>query len=228
MPDLSYSIERTGKSRAFPGSHAFIDGATAEGAVLVLLGPAGDARRIAPRRAAVLVELGTECLATYERDEDPPASSNLVGFARWRLGASAPSDLIELVAGRTTHPDALDAAQAVFEAAGFTVSRCADRAGRIVDRLLRPQFNLALTALDDGLATAEDMDLCLKLGLGYRQGLLAPLLDSGLAEHHDVTRALFEIYGQSQYAPPRLAVVARHKAGKVQLSDVSAAREAGE
>ncbi|MFG1187690.1 MULTISPECIES: 3-hydroxyacyl-CoA dehydrogenase family protein [Xanthobacter] len=228
MPDLSYSIARTGESRAFPGAHAFIDGATAEGAVLVLLGPATAARCSAPERTAVLVELGTECLAAYEREEDPPASSNLVGFARWRLGANPPSDLIELVAGRTTRPDALDAAQAVFEAAGFTVSRCADRAGRIVDRLLRPQFNLALTALDDGLATAEDMDLCLKLGLGYRQGLLAPLLGSGLADHYDVTRALFEVYGQAQYAPPRLAVVARQKADKAEPSHASLLREAGE
>lgn len=228
MPDLSYSIARTGESRAFPGTHAFIDGATAEGAVLVVLGPERAARCHAPERTAVLVELGTECLAAYERDEDAPASSNLVGFARWRLGANAPSDLIELVAGRTTSPNALDAAQAVFEAAGFTVSRCADRAGRIVDRLLRPQFNLALTALDDGLATAEDMDQCLTLGLGYRQGLLAPLLRSGLADHHDVTRALFEVYGQAQYAPPRLATVARQKADRAAPSPAPLLREAGE
>ena len=93
--------------------------------------------------------------------------SNVLGFARYRNGSDAPSPLIELVRQPNTKPEAIAAARAVFEAAGFTVVVCADQAGRIVDRLVRPKYNAALRFLDEGLATAKDMDLTCRLGLGY-------------------------------------------------------------
>jgi 3-hydroxybutyryl-CoA dehydrogenase len=140
--------------------------------------------------------------------------SNVLGFARYRNGADPPSQLIELVRQPRTRPEAIAAARAVFEAAGFTVVVCADQAGRIVDRLVRPKYNAALRFLDEGLATAKDMDTTCRLGLGYPDGPVERVERGGLAYHHDITRVLFEVYGTSAYAPARRAVVAKQREGR--------------
>jgi 3-hydroxybutyryl-CoA dehydrogenase len=98
----------------------------------------------------------------------------------------------------TTDRTAIDAARAIFEAAGLIVSWCKDRPGRIVDRLIRPQFNLALRAIDNDLATPDDLETALKIGLGYRRGLLNMVMDSGLELHFERTSALFETYGEAK------------------------------
>jgi 3-hydroxybutyryl-CoA dehydrogenase len=211
---LAYSIRRDGESNSFSDAPDFVSGASDEGEVLFVLGKAGPAACRAPDRAAVAVELGTECLEDHA-DAELDGPDNIVGFARWRLGRNEPSQLVELVKGPRTSDAAVAAVTTVLEGAGFAVAVSADRAGRIVDRLIRPQFNLALQAVDDDLATAEDLDLCLKLGLGYRRGLLGPLVDGGLESHHDISQALFEAYGQPQYAPARRAVVAKRRAHDV-------------
>ena len=212
MSGLQYSIHRYGESRSFPRSDPFLDAASDDGDVAVLIGaPLPDPRSMGDKRC-VLVELGTECLAEHTGGCDEPGSSNVVGFARWRLGDNAPSKLVELVVEPGVKDDAVAAAREIFAASGFVVSVCADRAGRIVDRLIRPQFNLALRALDEGLATRGDLEQCLKLGLGYRAGLVEPLMASGLEHHCAVTETLFRAYGQAQYAPGRLALVAEARA----------------
>lgn len=205
----THSIQRHGASHSFPVDHPLLAAARDDGEILLLLGKPDIDRTQTGTRAAVAVELGTECLSVHTGGCDAPESSNVVGFARWRLGDNPPSNLIELVVETGTKANAVAAVRAVFEGAGFVVSVCADRAGRIVDRLMRPQFNLALRAVDDGVASPADLEQCLKLGLGYRNGLLDPLLASGLHHHARVTSALFEVYGEPQYAPARRAVAAR-------------------
>ena len=103
---------------------------------------------------------------------------------------------------------AVTAARAVFEDAGFEVVITADQAGRIVDRLTRPKYNAALRFLDEGLATAKDMDLTCRMGLGYPDGPIERVERGGLANHYDVTQALFAVYGTPAYAPARRAGVA--------------------
>jgi 3-hydroxybutyryl-CoA dehydrogenase len=102
----------------------------------------------------------------------------------------------------------------VFEGAGLQVAVCNDFAGRIVDRLVRPYYNAALRRLDEGLATADDMDATLRMGLGYPEGPIALLERTGLAHHFDVSQALFEQYGDPAFAPARRARVAKQREGK--------------
>jgi len=204
-----YSIQRNGESRSFPDDDSFLSNAQTTGDILLLIGqPRFNLETMSTYRA-VLVELGTESLAQHTGGCDELESSNVVGFARWRLGNHAPSQLIELVVERGTKASSVEVARQLFADGGFTVSACSDRVGRIVDRLMRPQFNLALRAVDDGLADPRDLEECLKLGLGYRNGLLEPLLSSGLERHFETTSALFQAYGQPQYAPTRQAIVAK-------------------
>src|SRR5262249_4149339 len=72
-----------------------------------------------------------------------------------------------------------------------------------------PKYNAALRFLDEGLATAKDMDTTCRLGLGYADGPIERVERGGLGFHHDVTRALFETYGTPGYAPAPRAVVAK-------------------
>ena len=108
-------------------------------------------------------------------------------------------------------PSATKAARALFESAGLEVALYADQAGRIVDRLIRPVSNAALRFLDEGLASTEAMDTTYRLGLGYPDGPIERVMRGGLARHHEVTSALFEVYGTAAYAPARRAVVARRR-----------------
>jgi 3-hydroxybutyryl-CoA dehydrogenase len=202
---MRYAIVSRGTSRSFPEGDPFLAGASPEGDVVLHLGTplVPDASR-----AAILVELGTECLGVHTGERAGEEGSNVLGFARYRNGDDPPSPLIELVRQPRTLESAIAAARAVFEAAGFTVVVCADQAGRIIDRLVRPKYNDALRLLDEGLATAADMDLTCRLGLGYRDGPIERLERGGLAHHYDVSRALHEVYGTPGFAPARRAGVA--------------------
>ena len=214
----TYQIQRCGESRSFPStaSHAFVDAATPQGDGLVLVG--ADAGAVlrglgdTTGRAFVAIELGTECLGVYSGESRGEEGSHLVGFARYRLGDAEPTRLVELVRQPRTMQSTIDAARAAFEAAGLVVAVCNDFPGRIVDRLIRPYFNAALRRLDEKLATADDLDKTLRLGLGYPEGPIALLERTGLVHHHDVTAALHRALGQEPYAPARRAQVAQQRA----------------
>ncbi len=210
---VTYSIVKAGESRSFPEDDAFVSGATSGGDVTVCLGafhsPGG--HRSDDVKKAIVLELDIECLGVHTGELAGEEGSNVVGFARYRNGDDAPSGLIELVRQPHTHASSVEAARRVFETAGFTVVICSDQAGRIVDRLVRPKYNAALRFLDEGLASAKDMDLTCRLGLGYADGPIERVERGGLARHHDITQALFETYGVPGFAPARRAVVARQR-----------------
>jgi 3-hydroxybutyryl-CoA dehydrogenase len=205
---MTYTIKQMGESRSFPKGDPFLAGATQDGDIIVHL---GTPLHRDDSRAAIMVELDLECLGVHTGEAAGAEGSNVLGFARYRNGDELPSPLIELVRQPNSKPEAIAAAKAMFEGAGFTVVVCADQAGRIVDRLVRPKYNAALRFLDEGLATAKDMDLTCRLGLGYRDGPIERVERGGLANHYDVTNTLFEVYGTPGYAPARRAVVAKQR-----------------
>ncbi|MGB3288856.1 MAG: 3-hydroxyacyl-CoA dehydrogenase family protein [Burkholderiaceae bacterium] len=213
---MSYQIIQKGESLSFPETHAFVEAASSQGDAVVLLGSdAGQAWRQGVEQAAgksfIAIELDTECLGVHTGEDEGPA--NVVGFARFRLGDDAPTNLVELVKKPFTDAAAVQAAKSAFEAAGLVVAVCNDFPGRILNRLLRPYYNAALRRLDEGLASAADMDKTLCLGLGYPEGPITLLKRSGLHHHYRVTQALYEALGQEAYAPARRAQVAwtRHR-----------------
>jgi 3-hydroxybutyryl-CoA dehydrogenase len=210
---MHYEVMINGVSRSFPGPHKLLEAAAADGDAVILLG--NRAGRLLPslarrdERPAVLIELGTECLGVHTGESRATEGANVIGFARFRLGDAEPSDLVELVVQPNTATTALGCARTIFEAAGLQTAVCRDFPGRILDRLMRPFFNAALRRLDEGLASADDMDLTLKMGLGYPEGTLALLERTGLAAHHDVSQALYEALGDANFLPARRAQVAK-------------------
>ncbi|MDF1704908.1 MAG: 3-hydroxyacyl-CoA dehydrogenase family protein [Aeromicrobium sp.] len=90
-----------------------------------------------------------------------------------------------------------------------------DRPGFLVNALLFPYLNDVIQELDDELATAEDLDVALKLGLGYRSGPMEMLDMVGLDVHLHGTEAAYRATGDTRYAPPPLlrAMVAAGRLG---------------
>ncbi|MGV9253915.1 3-hydroxyacyl-CoA dehydrogenase family protein [Streptomyces sp. NPDC003697] len=79
-----------------------------------------------------------------------------------------------------------------------------DRPGFLVNALLLPYLNDVIQEYDDGLATAEDIDLALKLGLGYKSGPLEMLDMIGLDVHLHATESAYAATLDARYAPPPL------------------------
>jgi 3-hydroxybutyryl-CoA dehydrogenase len=215
---MDYQVIHAGASRSFPADHPLTAGGKDSGEVVIVVGADAGAAfrkfRETDRKAAVLavlIELGTECLGMHTGEARGEEGSNALGFARFRLGEAPPSNLVELVRQPRTSEAALAAARGVFENAGLKVAVCGDFAGRIIDRLARPYYNAALRRLDEGLASARDLDTTLKLGLGYPEGPIELLERTGLAHHCAVTQALYEAYGDPAYAAARRARVAWHR-----------------
>ncbi len=216
----SWRVIDTGDSRSFPLPQSLVNDAGNEtnAEVIVIIG--NDVAPVleqtmsvdAASAVAVVVELQNECLGVYTGEHRATEGGKVLGFNRFRMGDDDPSDLVELVRQPQSEVEAIAAASAVFSAVGLKVSVCQDQAGRILDRLLRPYFNDVLRRLDEGLASADDMDLTLKLGLGYPEGPVTLLERSGLAHHAEVSQSLFDATGDRAYAPARRAQVARQRA----------------
>lgn len=203
----------TGNSRSFPQNHphGFNNDESAK-VVLICGDQVGSAlRSIAnpEQYDLILVELGQECLGVHTGEDLGEEGSNILGFARYQMGDDPPTKLIELVKQKNSSETSITLAKSIFESIGLVVAVCADTPGRIVDRLIRPYLNAVLRRLDDGLATAKDMDLTLKLGLGYPEGPLEMLKRTGLANHYEVSQNLYKALAHPGFSPARRALVAK-------------------
>ena len=79
-----------------------------------------------------------------------------------------------------------------------------DRPGFLINRLLMPYLNDVVQAYDEELASAEDIDVALKLGLGYKLGPLELLDLIGLDVHEHATRSAYDATLDPEFAPPPL------------------------
>ncbi|MGW4335420.1 3-hydroxyacyl-CoA dehydrogenase family protein [Rhodococcus koreensis] len=110
----------------------------------------------------------------------------------------------EIVPGLHTEPELVDRLVAFVEILGKQPVVVKDRPGFLVDSLLIPYLNDVISELDDELASAADIDVALKLGLGYTTGPLELLDAIGLDVHLRATEAAFEATADVRYAPPPL------------------------
>ncbi len=112
--------------------------------------------------------------------------------------------LLELTPALTTSEETVAFARAYGEHLGKTVVVSRDRAGFIVNRLLVPFLNDAVRVLEEGLATAEDIDAAVTLGLAHPMGPLRLLDLVGLDTHLNICRVLLEEFGDPRFQPPPL------------------------
>jgi 3-hydroxybutyryl-CoA dehydrogenase len=128
--------------------------------------------------------------------------------------------LLELVRTILTSDETLAVVREFGQSAGKTTVVAKDTPGFIVNRLLIPYLLHAVRIYEDGLATKEDIDTAIKLGLNHPMGPLALLDLVGLDTTLFIADAMFEEFKDPRYAAPpllRRMVLAGHlgrKSGK--------------
>jgi 3-hydroxybutyryl-CoA dehydrogenase len=112
--------------------------------------------------------------------------------------------LMELIRGLTTSDETIEFARGFGERLGKTTVLAKDRAGFIVNFLLIPYLNSAVQMLDDGVATREDIDTAVALGLGHPMGPLTLLDLIGLDTAIQVSNVLYDEFKDPIYSAPTL------------------------
>ena len=112
--------------------------------------------------------------------------------------------LLEIIRALTTSDETLAFARGIGERLGKTTVLAKDRAGFIVNFLLIPYLNSAVQMLDDGVATRDDIDTAVILGLGHPMGPLSLLDLIGLDTAIHVSNVLFDEFKDPIYSAPTL------------------------
>ncbi|KRV47370.1 3-hydroxyacyl-CoA dehydrogenase [Wenjunlia vitaminophila] len=108
---------------------------------------------------------------------------------------------IALAASPTARPEALDAAVGLFQALGKQVSVVEEVAGLVVARTVAMVVNLAVDAVDRGVATPGDVDTAMRLGVNYPLGPLEWAGKLGWTWVSQVLASLHTTYPTGRYAP---------------------------
>ncbi|WP_370325722.1 3-hydroxyacyl-CoA dehydrogenase family protein [Euzebya sp.] len=109
--------------------------------------------------------------------------------------------LVEVVPTVRTDDQTIDQARAITEALGKHGVGCGDRAGFIVNALLFPYLNDAARMLQDGYATAPEIDTAMKLGCGHPMGPFELMDIVGLDVTLEICRALYAEFRDPGYEP---------------------------
>ncbi|MBS0312903.1 MAG: 3-hydroxybutyryl-CoA dehydrogenase [Proteobacteria bacterium] len=112
--------------------------------------------------------------------------------------------LVELIRGLATSDATLATAQALATALGKTPITVRNSPGFVVNRILCPMINEAIFCLQEGLATAEDIDQGMKLGTNQPIGPLALADMIGLDVMIAVMNVFYEGFNDPKYRPAPL------------------------
>jgi len=110
--------------------------------------------------------------------------------------------LCEVVRGVQTSPATYTTVKALAEQMGKTVITSADHPGFIVNRMLIPLLNEACFALQEGVASADDIDQGAKLGLNHPMGPLELSDLIGLDTVLSIAEVLHRELGEDKYRAP--------------------------
>ena len=169
------------------------------------------------------VDLKSELFAQLDRLAPPGAilatNTSAIPITRIAAATSRPESVVgthffspvpmmrlcELVRGLKTSDETLAAARAWAEGIGKTcivVNR--DVAGFVTTRIITALVNEAISLVESGVASAEDVDIACRLGFGHAMGPLATADLTGIDVMRNATLSVYNETADHKFYPPEL------------------------
>jgi 3-hydroxybutyryl-CoA dehydrogenase len=144
----------------------------------------------------------TSCLSIAELAQATSRSDRVIGTHF--LSPVPPSKLLEIVRADTTSGETLETVKYFGRSLGKEVLVAKDTPGFIFNYLLLALTGAAVRLLENGVASAEDIDTSMTLGLGHPIGPLALADFNGLDVGYMVSCAMYERSKDPYLAPSAL------------------------
>lgn len=109
--------------------------------------------------------------------------------------------LVEVIRGIQTSDETYEAIAKITEDLRKTSVEVADFPGFAANRILMPMINEAIYAVYEGVASPEDIDTVMKLGMNHPMGPLTLADFIGLDTCLYIMEVLYEGFGDSKYRP---------------------------
>ncbi len=124
--------------------------------------------------------------------------------------------LVEIIRGYSTSEETFNTIKELALKLGKTPVEVEDYPGFISNRVLMPMINEAIFALYEGVASAEDIDTVMKLGMAHPMGPLTLADFIGLDVCLSIMNVLYEGFNDPKYRPCPLLkkMVAANKLGR--------------
>jgi 3-hydroxybutyryl-CoA dehydrogenase len=155
-------------------------------------------------RSDAILATNTSALSVSEIAEATEQPQRVVGMHFFNPAPVLP--LVEIVRGRESAPEAVDAAYAWAKRAGKQPVRCNDTPGFIVNRILIPLLNDCVRVLDEAGVEPEAVDKAMTNGAGWPLGPCALIDLIGIDVHVHASAALHDKLGEDRMVPPERLV----------------------
>ncbi len=155
-------------------------------------------------RPDAILATNTSALSVSEIAEATERPQRVVGMHFFNPAPVLP--LVEIVRGRESSDEAIDAAYGWAERAGKQPVRCNDTPGFIVNRILIPLLNDCVRVLDEAEVLPEEMDKAMTNGAGWPMGPCALIDLIGIDVHVHASEALHDKLSEERMAPPERLV----------------------
>ena len=149
-----------------------------------------------------ILATNTSCLSVTQLAAATKRGAKVLGIHFFNPATVMP--LVELVKTILTSEETLTTAREFAASLGKTTVTAPDTPGFIVNRLLIPYLLDAVRLLQDGVATREDIDASVKLGLNHPMGPLALLDFIGLDTCLYIADAMYDESKDARYVAPPL------------------------
>lgn len=110
--------------------------------------------------------------------------------------------LVEIVKSNRTSEETLNKVMSLVTLLDKQYVVSSDYPGFISNRILMPLLNEAMLAFEQGIATKEDIDKTMKLGMNHPMGPLELADFIGLDVTSDIMEVLYREFGDHGYKPP--------------------------
>ena len=156
--------------------------------------------KICPERTTLASN--TSCISIFELAKVTNRPEKVLGMHF--LSPVPPSKLLEIVRSAATSGETLEFGKKFGESLGKDVIVAKDVPPFIFNRLLMALEGTAIQMLEEGIATKEDIDKSMTLGLYHPIGPIALLDFNGIDVAYKVCQAMYEQTKDPQYAPSPL------------------------